>query len=147
MWLGPKEIRKWFALVCLRDMAADKPNELTVQGITRAKMGESLSAHVKLEDHASDLFLMGVFSVLDALLDKPMSEILPKLPIDPQVKSALLGEPCPFRSVHDLILSHERAQWDAFSAHAEALGLREDLVPPIFNSSVEWAANAFTLSG
>lgn len=147
VWLGPPEIRKWFSLVCLRNMATDKPGELMIEGITRAKMAESLAEHLDLDQQKSELFLMGMFSILDALLDKPMPEILPDLPINPEIKSALLGQSCRFRQVLDAVIAFERGDWGTFSAHAATLGLPEDAVQAALTESVKWATNAFNVSG
>ena len=147
VWLGPPEIRKWFSLVCLRNMATDKPGELMVEGITRAKMAESLAEDLDLEEQKSELFLMGMFSILDGLLDRPMSEILPDLPINPEIKSALLGQPCRFRQVLDTVIAFERGEWGTFSAHAATLELPEDAVQAVFIESAKWATNAFNVSG
>jgi len=142
VWLGPKEVRKWFALVSLRDMGTDKPNELFLRAMTRAKMGESIAPASAMREQASELFLMGMFSLMDAILDMPMSEVLTKLPLDDQIKTALLGGSCPFRWVHDLIGAYERGNWDTFSEHANQLHLDENVVPPIFNESIRWANQA-----
>ena len=144
--LGPQELRKWFALVRLRNIASDKPNELVMQALTRARMAEGLSEAVGMAECSSDLFLMGMFSMLDALLDMAIPEILSRLSINPQIKSALLGEPCPFRKVYDVILALERADWPAFESHAAALGLREDAAQSVFAQSVKWATDAFAVA-
>jgi len=144
--LGPPEIRRWLALISLRSMAADKPNELMVQALIRARMAEKLARNLGMQEAASDLFLMGIFSVLDAMLDKPMADILAKLPINPKITSALLGEPGPFRDVLDLIQAFEQANWSTFSEYAAGLNLREESVQPVFQHSVKWASDAFSLS-
>lgn len=144
--LGPPEIRRWLALVSLRTMAADKPNELMIQALIRARMAEELAQNLGMQKASSDLFLMGMFSVLDALLDRPMEEILAKLPIKPEITSALLGEPGQFRDVLDMIRAFERANWGTFSEHAAGLNLREESVQSVFQHSVKWASDAFSLS-
>ncbi len=145
--LGPPEIRKWLALISLRNMAADKPNELMIQALVRAKMAEELAPDLGMQKASSELFLMGMFSVLDALLDKPMEEILVKLPLNPEISSALLGEPGRFRDILDLIQAFERATWDKFSQCAAKLDLREETVQTVFQQSVKWASDAFSQSG
>ena len=143
VWLGTREIQKWVALVCLRSMSEDKPNELVVRAVARARMGELMSTKVGMGDHAPDLFMMGMFSMLDSLLDTPMQEILAPLPVNEQIKAALLEEPCQFRRVFDTILAYERADWSNFPTHATEIRLDEKVMPGIFTQSVEWAAEAF----
>jgi EAL and modified HD-GYP domain-containing signal transduction protein len=141
--LGPKEIRKWFALVALRHMGDDKPAELLVRAMVRARMAELLAPDLGHADDAQELFLMGMFSVIDAILDAPMDEIVEKLPLDERIRHALLGEPGPFRTLLDMIAAYERADWEAFAERAAQLGLDERRVPPVFADALKWATQAF----
>lgn len=141
--LGPKEVRKWFALVALRHMADDKPQELILRGMTRARLAEGIGPLVGMEEQTSELFLMGMFSVLDALTDLPMSEALSKLPLGEQIRSCLLGDEGPFRPVYDTMVSYEKGQWDRFSRHAASLQLNEEAVPQLYTESLRWTGEAF----
>ncbi len=141
--LGPKEIRKWFALVSLRQMGTDKPDELLRRGILRARLGEGVAPLCGLKPRASELFLLGMFSIMDALLDVPMDAILGRLPLDEELKGALLGRQTPLSPAYDLVTSYECGQWDRFRDHAERLHVDAGSVPPIFSESVKWADQAF----
>jgi len=141
--LGPQEIRKWFALVSLRQMGTDKPNELFLRGMLRAKMGEGVAPLTGMEKHASEIFLMGMFSVMDALLDAPMADIMKKLPLDEKVKGALLGQKTPLTGVYDLITAYELGRWQQLSTHTRALNLDMQALPPVFGESLKWANQAF----
>ncbi len=144
--LGPPEIRKWLALVSLRSLGSGKPNELMIQSLVRARMAEELAEHLDMRQVSSELFLMGMFSVLDALLDKPMDEVLAKLSVGPEITDALTGEPGHFRDILDLIKAFERANWDIFGQCAAKLDLREESVQSVFHHSVKWATDAFAIS-
>jgi EAL and modified HD-GYP domain-containing signal transduction protein len=74
--LGEREIRKWMTLVTLATLGEDKPEEVVTQSILRAKFCESLAPFAGLFRRSGDLFLMGMFSMIDAILDRPLSEIL-----------------------------------------------------------------------
>jgi len=141
--LGPKEIRKWFALVSLRQMGTDKPDELFLRSAVRAKMGEAVAAMADMVECRSELFLMGMFSVIDALLDAPMETVLAKLPLDQRVKGALLGKDTPFRPVYDLVTAYEAGRWDEFAESADCLGIDPGDVPSVWAESVRWANQAF----
>lgn len=143
--LGPKEIRKWFALVGLSHIASEKPQELILRAIARAKAAELLGPNVGMGEYCSELFLMGMFSLIDALTDSPMSEVLERLPLKIDVKKALLGEMCPFRTVHDTIVSYERGEWDVFSQSADHLRLDENVMPGLYRQSLRWANDAFAI--
>jgi c-di-GMP-related signal transduction protein len=141
--LGPKEIKKWFSLIALANMAGDKPEELILRAVARAKIAEGIAPLIGMKEHRSELFLLGMFSLIDALTDTPMAEIMEKLPLDQQVKKALLGEECTFKTVYDTILSYERGEWDPFTANAEKLNLKEGAMPDLVTQSQQWATQAF----
>ena len=117
-----------------------------LQALIRARMAEELAPDLGMEKASSELFLMGMFSVLDAMLDKPMEEILAKLPVNPEITAALTGEPGRFRDVLNLIQAFERASWATFSQCAKGLNLREEPVQSVFQHSVKWASDAFSMS-
>jgi len=146
VWLGPKEVRKWFSLVSLRDMGGDKPDELIRCAMLRARMGELLAPLVGLKANAANLFLMGIFSVLDAMLDAPLEEVIAKLPLDKQVHAALLGEPSKYRQILEMIVSYEQGDWQDFADRAAELRFDPNRMPAIFNESVTWAEAAFSSS-
>lgn len=140
--LGPKEIRKWASMLVLQNLSDDKPQELLLLSLVRAKVAEQLAPLVNLRKNIPELFLMGMFSALDALLDRPMPVLLEELPVDQSVKAALLGVPGPFRNVYDLILAYEGGDWKAFSKAATALNLNERAVPDLVKQSIKWANQA-----
>ena len=141
--LGPKEIKKWFALITLNHMASDKPHELILRAVSRAKIAETLAPIVGMKNHRSELFLLGMFSLIDALTDTPMTEIVEKLPLHEDVKKALLGQNSRFKPVYDMILAYEKGDWNPFSAAAQNLGLDESVVPEVVKDSLQWANEAF----
>src|SRR5207248_6945584 len=77
--LGDREFRRWAAIVALVIMAGSKPPELIKTSLTRAYFCEELSSPLHLRENAPDLFLMGLLSAADALLDRPMKQILAEL--------------------------------------------------------------------
>lgn len=110
--LGQKEIIKWASLACLHTLSSDKPNELLVTAIARAKFCESIAIAAKLKDSSSEYFITGLFSLLDTFLDRPMEEILKELPLAEKIKRALLSVPGGYRKVLDIFLLYERGYFD-----------------------------------
>jgi EAL and modified HD-GYP domain-containing signal transduction protein len=88
----------------------------------------------------SDLFLMGLLSVIDAILDLPMTTVLSYLPLSPDVHTALSGGANRFRDVYDTLLSYERADWTALSSLAAKIGCAEARVPESYLSAANRAA-------
>ncbi len=140
--LGPKEIKKWFSLLVIRNSAQGKPDELVLRALVRAKFAEDLAPSIGKDGRSSDLFLMGMFSLIDALTDMPMMDIMDELPILDEIKAALLGDPGEFRPVYDLILAYEKGDWDRFEQCAADLDLDQAIVPRVLKGAMRWASNA-----
>ncbi len=138
--LGQKEMIKWSSLVALRGVGYDKPDELIVTAVARAKFCESMAKATDLQDRSADLFLTGMFSLLDTFLDQPMENVLAELPLADEIKSALSGEPGPFRDILDLVLLYEKGNWEkAFTIASEKYGLDEVEMMSYYLESLELA--------
>ena len=86
------------------------------------------------------MFLMGLLSVSDALLDKPIKDVLNSLPIDPEVKSALCGGENRYRDLYEVLLALERAEWPRLATFTERLGCLEDTVPDSYQAALQKAS-------
>ncbi len=138
--LGQKEIIKWASLVALRNVGYDKPDELMVTAVSRGKFCESMAMATYLNKRSADLFLTGLFSLLDTFLDQSMESILQELPLDADIKEALLGKPGDFKDILDLVLLYEQGQWDkVFAFAADRYNLDEVEVMSYYLESLELA--------
>jgi len=126
--LGEKEFRRWISALAVVAMASDKPHELIRTALTRAFFCEALARALATPAQGSDLFLMGLLSVTDAILDRPIEQILASLPIAPAVREALCGGANRYRDVYDLLLAFEHADWPTLSAASARLGIDESAV-------------------
>ena len=136
--LGIKEIRKWFSLVALAGIAEDKPEELIVKSVLRAKFCENMAPFFELESSRSELYMMGLFSLLDAILDKPMAVLLAQLPLPEDVNLAILGVKNRYREVLDIVLVYEKADWKIFSEYIKQRKLDEKKLLIFYQDSVKW---------
>lgn len=140
--LGEQEFRRWVSIFAVVAMSSGKPPELVRTALTRAYFCEEFSAAVGLSEKKASLFLMGLLSVADALLDKPIGEALRSLPVAQEVKSALGGGENRFRDVYELLLALERAEWSQLSTHVERLGCNEEAIPDSYQTAIQKAARA-----
>ena len=128
--MGLCEAKKWLSLIAMSSMGKDKSEELVLSSLFRANLCESLAALVGLEERASELFLMGLFSRLDAFLDQPLSAIFSKLPVSEDIKNALLGKRGLWGRVFELAVSYERGDWDrVFVCLSKLKSVEKDLTP------------------
>ncbi|HZE88710.1 MAG TPA: HDOD domain-containing protein [Verrucomicrobiae bacterium] len=137
--LGERPIRKWVSLVALTSLAGDKPAELIVTSLMRARFCELLAPHIRMEDRELDLFLVGLLSAVDALVDRPLAEVVKGMALSAEVRSALTGTDSPLRDPLDLALSYERGDWPEMMRLTSRFDLDEDTVPGIYRESVAWS--------
>jgi len=131
--LGIQRIRDWVSLLLLSNIV-DKPNELVITAMERAKMCELLS--LTLKSRYVDMgFMIGMFSVLDALLDTPLEEIISTLPIAEEVSLALLQHEGDLGNVLKCVLAYERGEWD----NALDSGIEPNAIRDAFLESLDWA--------
>lgn len=139
--LGEYGIRKWVSIAALPTIAADKPGELMRKSLVRARFCELLAQATGqgLEDQA---FLMGLFSLLDALLDRPLDDVLKEVGLAPELDSVLRGqasEDNTLNTIYQLVRSYESADWDEVERLARCLGAPADLVGAAYCEALPWA--------
>lgn len=135
--LGDREVRRWVRLIAMVGAGQDKTSDLVLSALVRARFGELLSPLVNHGE--SDLFLLGLLSLLDVMLEMPMAEILEKIPLDSETKAVLKAEPSSLRSIYQLMLAHESGEWDAAHAICDSLHLDPDIAASSYWQAQQWA--------
>jgi EAL and modified HD-GYP domain-containing signal transduction protein len=132
--LGTRFITAWVSLITLTGID-DKPRELMVTALLRGKMCELLAQAMQLP--GKDIyFTIGLFSVLDAILDLPMSEVLKPLPLAEDISHALLSHEGIMGQTLHCVIAYERGQWDAVTCHELDRGVIKDA----YLQAIAWAA-------
>lgn len=127
--LGEDEFRRWASLVAMILPAAEKPNELIRTGLTRAFFCEAL-ARVKAKGAtAFEFFVVGLFSVMNAILDRPLADIMAEMAVSPRVREALTGKKNEMRYALDAAMAFESAKWNEFTEAMEGLQMEEAQAP------------------
>lgn len=143
MLLGTDEIRKWASLVALSGMGDDKPDELAVLSALRGKFCELIGIHSGFEKNRTDIYLMGLFSMVDAFTDYPLAEVLKRLPLHVDVKRALQSEGGCFADVYQLALAYEGANWPIVTEICARLHMSEGSIPKLYQDAVSWVNQIF----
>ena len=138
--LGEDGIRRWAVLATLPVLAKDKPGELITLSLVRAHFCERLArlAHIPEVKYA---YLMGLFSLLDGLIDLPLGEALERANVAPTIRDALLGSAghhAPLRNIHCLVTSYESGDWDAVALLTAQLGVPPNEVTKAYEQSTLW---------
>ena len=137
--LGREETRKFASLVALSEIGSGKPPEILVTAAARAKMCELLAEDVGLADRKAELFLLGALSLIDAMLDQPMSGVLRELPLIDDLKQALQGASSPLGDVLEFVTHYELGDWVACEKFARAHGLSDITIFDRYRDAVSWA--------
>ncbi len=139
--VGLARLKTWATLLVMAGLE-NKPMELMMMALVRAKMCEELALTLK-ESNTDEFFTVGLFSVLDALLDKPMEEVLKLVELSPSLRSALIEHSGELGKVLEYVLAYERGDWETIQnrslqmdilrqSYFAALAFKDSLVP-LFN--------------
>ena len=134
--LGIGAVKKWATLLAMADID-DKPDELIVTALIRAKMCELVAATRPTRER-EEYFTVGLFSVVDALLDSPMDVVLSSLPLSDEAKEALQHHLGQKGFVLKAVLGYENASFDGLRALVPAGTSPQD----IYRESIAWAREA-----
>jgi c-di-GMP-related signal transduction protein len=139
--LGENGIRKWISIAALPVIAQDKPDELIRQSLVRARFCELLGRGLGqgVEDQA---FLVGLFSLLDALLDRPLEDVLQELSLAPELDAALRGQDTRqnvLGAIYALVRNYEAGNWNEVECLARHLGVPVNLIGAAYCEALPWA--------
>lgn len=137
--LGLNTIRS-LANLMLMSKIDDKPLSLLVIAIIRAHMCEQLAVKVD-EKLKYTFFTVGLFSVIDALMDSPMEDILEQLPLTHEIKDALLEQKGILGEALKCSIAFERADW----INVQFQNLESQTIQKAYFAAVTWSNNAMTL--
>ncbi len=142
-YLGKEELRRFVILIVVSELAVEKPDELIRLSLVRAKFCELLGCQSQLRNSSSELFLMGLFSLIDSMLNTTMTTIMDKLPIAEEIKDALCKGTGDFEPFLKAIVAYEKAELDACTDAVNQLNVDIKLLPDIYLESLRYA-NALT---
>jgi EAL and modified HD-GYP domain-containing signal transduction protein len=140
MLLGSERTRRWLSIAILADIGSEHPPELLRISTTRASFCELLGPSVGLDSCLDELFLLGLFSLMDAFLGQPLESLLDDLPLADGVRRALGGEAGPLRSVYELVVAYERADWPGVARHAASLRIADAQVAQAYGGALAFSS-------
>ena len=141
MIIGIKELKKWILIITLQNMGGNNIEELVKMSLLRASFGELLSKKIQLEISSFDAFLTGIFSLMDALINIPIENILSELPVSKDVKDALLGKENILSDLLELIREYEKGNWEEVNKLIEKFGLDEEFVSDCYLEAIQSIQN------
>lgn len=142
--LGQKELRKWVSTAATVQLGDDKPSEINKVSLLRAKFAENLAPLFEMSNNAEVLFLMGLFSLIDVMLDLNIEEALDKVSVNDNIRLALVQYKGIFYPVYEFIKLYEAADWIGVSRLLILHNLKVEDVYHAYIESVKWYKNLIT---
>ena len=138
--LGINRMRYWLRMVVMSDLATnDKPQELLLLALNRGRLLEELAEQNEITIAAPDsLFLFGMLSVIDAMLDTPMPEIIDKLPLSESLKEGYTNPESQMAGYLNLTLALEKGQTPMLHKLCNELGIHIPLVTSASARAMDW---------
>jgi len=135
--LGEREVRRWLRLVVTLSASQNKPSDLVLSALVRARFGELLAP--KVMHGESDLFLVGLLSLMDAILEVRMGVVLEGISLDRESRAVLLGEESVLSGFYRLMLAQEAGDWKAVTSTNAELKLPDSFVAESHWQAMQWA--------
>jgi EAL and modified HD-GYP domain-containing signal transduction protein len=136
--LGYRPLAKWLTLLLATASPSPTAPVLTRTAITRGRLCELLGAHHLSKSEQDNLFITGVFSLLDALLESPMDQVLERIALPESVVDALLSRSGIYGPILALAEACESGDASRIESIAESLFLSPDQVNEAHLKALAW---------
>ena len=144
--LGQKDLTRWIQTTVIEKLCSDKPNELMRLSLLRAKFAENLAPVFHMAMRSQELFLTGLFSILDIILDCSMEEALSMVRVSDKIRTALLEHTGPLAEVLNFIVKYESAEWQEVSRQLVLKNIEISDVSQAWVSSPQWYAKLIAMN-
>lgn len=136
-FLGETEIKLFLTLIATTNLNSDKPKALTRLSMVRArflqKIGERSSRNSK------EMFLLGLFSMIDAMLDQKIETLVSKLSLSAELSAALINREGELGTFLRLVECYENGNWIPFRYAQKRLAVTDEQLNETYLESVNWA--------
>lgn len=137
--LGSDELKRLISLLFASQLNTEKPKELLSLSLLRAHFMEAIATKANKVSDTGSTFLVGMMSLMDAILDDDMASLLTKLPLSQEIKSTLLKKPSAFGIYLDLAESLEKGDWDSVETISKSLGVTSQNIAELYQKSQVWS--------
>jgi EAL and modified HD-GYP domain-containing signal transduction protein len=138
-YLGEREIRKWISLIVMMGLSENNPQEVLILSLIRAKFSELLAPAFRLNKDKEALFIMGLFSLMDTLMNQPIKRILNDISLADPIKNALVDNQGPYAPILKFICAYEQGNWETVNDISQRFKLPGDVFQKAYLESLEWS--------
>lgn len=140
-YMGTIELKKFIALLALANLKGQKPLDLVVMSLSRAKFCKSISMALNKSQDPPNSFIMGLFSLIDALLDMPMEKLMSNLPFNTDIKNVLCaqGDPSDLEHEYRLCIAFEQTNWKEIDRLSRSINIPLSTLFKLHQEAIAWA--------
>ncbi|MDD1504033.1 HDOD domain-containing protein [Lysinibacillus sp. CNPSo 3705] len=140
--LGVSNLQKWIYLLAMREIDRNAENDLFKEvmrtSLFRAKVCEKL-AKLSYKKNFSEYFLVGMFSLIDTLLQRPLDVILQQLPFSEEITETILGNQTEMTPYLEFSIALGKLDWTTLENLAPQLNMNFTNIDLLYNEAMEWA--------
>jgi len=136
--LGQNEVKKWASIAISVGMGEDRPSEITRLSLIRAKFAENLAPLFEMAIKSGSLFIAGLFSLLDVILQMPLAKAIDEVAASSEIRDALVDGKGQLSEVLKLIFAYEHADWHNTSLLMVKNGIDIEDLAQAFLDSLHW---------
>ena len=144
--LGQDELRRFVSVLFSAQITSNKPTELSVMAMTRAKFCENLCINSNRITDKSSAFLVGMLSLVDALLDTSLNDLLDKLPLSDSIRDALLEQKGSLAPLLACCPYAERGDWQQLEGMSNQLNIEIDNILMSYSQAMIWSTERVSAS-
>ncbi|WP_286947726.1 EAL and HDOD domain-containing protein [Acetobacterium sp. UBA5834] len=139
-YIGLREFERWISILMIHEVSKDKPTELIKLSLIRTRFAESLAKRSGMHEWEHDAALMGLFSVLDAILDQPMDVVLAGIALPQAILEALINQQGVLFPIQALMVAYEKGEWCLVEELAQFLKIEDYHIYHDYREAIAWAS-------
>ncbi len=137
--IGVDNLKKWLYVITLESLTENRQEPIITISLIRARFGELIAENTGFDINSFDMFLTGMFSLIDKFIDMPMDEILKELPLSKDIKDTLSGRDNINTRILRVIKEYEAGNWDVVDEYLEPVGISGDKIYRCYIEALDWA--------
>lgn len=135
--IGRDELKKWLSIITFVSMSPEN-NEYAKNIIIRAKLCEEIAREIKYKEEAY-AFMVGLFSNIHMMIEKDIEYVVKTLPLNVEVKDALLGNENILKNILDMTIAYENIDKEEILRLSEKINIDRNKLVELYYKSIEWS--------
>lgn len=139
LMLGETQVKKWISLIAVKGISGDDAEEIVRMSFERAKLLEIISSFTEYRDRSDELFLLGLFSLLDVFLKRSFDVIFEDIPLSTSIKDALIHRKGEFMIFYNLLMSFEKGEFEEIDRFVNDRNIDKREIVNAYYKAIVWS--------